>query len=231
MFRLLNKLFLLAITLFVVCLILIAGAAYLAFSEVPNQENFPYDFSTMKAVSTLNYKLKAESSFLFSNTSSSRNITLSKDELNAAFILYTGGNIVTSFFNAKQEKQYDSLKLNSGCFDNGEFTLCLTQKVPYKIPFGSYLNFVVKGVPEIRDNKLIIKINSFKVGRLRVSALVLNLIIKIEDNKINNLNEVKMLINAVEEFKTQNDGIYLVYYPDRFSWFLSYDFINSLKIG
>jgi len=226
MFKLLNKLFFLTLAICVICFFLIIGAAYLMFSEGPNQEAPSFDFNTIKAVSTLNSKLNMESGFLLSSNSSSRSIILTKDELNAAFMLYKGGNVLTSFFNVNMEKQYDSLKFNSGSFNNGEFSLFLTRKIPYKIPFGSYLNFIIKVVPEIKGKKLFVKINSFKIGRLEIPASVLNFIIKVESNEINNLDEVKILVNAIKELKTQNDSISIVYHPDKLSELLSNHLVN-----
>ena len=229
MFKLFNKIFALTVTLFAICLILIAGAAYLAFSDEPDREAPLFDLNTMRAVSVLNSKFNAESGFLLSSTSSSRTITLTKDELNAAFMLYTGGDIVASFFNNNREKQYDKLKFNSGSFSNGEFALSLTKKVLYKIPFGSYLNFSIKIVPEIKNERLLVKINRFEVGRLEIPAFVLNFIIKIENDRINSLDEVKILVTAIKELKTQDDGISIAYYPAKLSAFLSSNFIKSLR--
>lgn len=229
MFKLLNKIFALTVTLFVICLILIAGAAYLAFSEEPTQDAPFFDLNAMKAVSVLNSKFNAESGFLLSDTSSPRTITLTKDELNAAFMLYTGGDVVASFFKNNREKQYDKLKFNFGSFGNGEFTLSLTQKVLYKIPFGSYLNFGIKIVPEIKNERLFVKINSFEVGWLKIPAFVLNFIMKVENDRINSLDEVKILVNAIKELKTQDAGVSISYYPAKLSEFLSSNFIKSLR--
>lgn len=231
MLKLLKRLLFLTAAILVICLALLMGAAYLAFSEVPTQEVPSFDFSTMRAVSALNSKFSTESGFLLSGTavSSSRIVTLTKDELNTAFMLYTGGDIIASFFNANREKHHDGLKFNFGSFNNGEFTLSLTQKIPYKLPFGTYLNFSIKAVPEIKDKRLFVDINSFKVGRLKIPALILNFIIKAENNEINSLDEVKVLVNAIKELKTQNDGISIVYYPDKLSEFLSSAFLNSLR--
>lgn len=230
MLKLLKRFFSLSIIIFVFCLILITGVAYLTLSEGPLQQTCSYDFNTMRAVPSLNSKFNTESIFFFSNTSNSlRTLTVTKDELNAAFMLYTGSSIIASFFNTEREKQYDSLKLNYGSFSNGEFTLFMTQKIPYKIPFESYLNINIKAVPQVKNNRLFIEVIAFKAGRLKIPALILNFILKLENNKINNLDEVRILVNAIKELKTQNDGIYLVYYPVKLSEFLSSDFINSFK--
>ena len=229
MFKLVKRLLLLIVAIFVICFILVIGAAYLVFSEDPTEEVLSFDFNTIRAVSALNSKFNTESGLLLSGNSLSRSVALTKDELNAAFMLYSGGDAIASFFDANREKKYDRLKFNSGSFNNGEFTLCLTQKVPYKIPFGSYLNFTIKAVPEIKDKRLFIEINSFKVGRLKIPTSVLNFIIKIEGNEINSLDEVKVLVNAIKELKTQKDGVSITYCPEKLSEFLSSNFIKSLR--
>ena len=97
------------------------------------------------------------------------------------------------------------------------------------MPFGSYLNFMVKAIPEIKDETLRIHINEFKVGSLKIPASALNFVLKIESGRINSAEAVKNLTDGVKQLKTENNGIYIVYSPKKLSALLSSGFIKSLK--
>lgn len=230
MFKILSKLLCLCVITFVICLALIVGVAYFALSGVPytNQDVSVYqNIGATQAVSSLKAKINVESSFFLFGKTEQRKLFLSKDELNTAFMFYTGKNVISSLFGSNAEKQYDTLHLNSGSFNSGIFTLSLTQKIPYRTPFGSYLNFMIKAVPEIKNSKLSIGICSFELGKLKVPAPFLNFILKMEGNRINDLKEIKKLVNAIKELKTSKDGVSIVYYPDRLSQYLFSDILGS----
>lgn len=194
---------------------------YLAISKEPFQLSINSN-SSISSMFELKNTIQTEYEFIFSKTiTDNRKVTFSAQEINSAFNLYLRANQLSFLIKQPVSLQNNDLELRGGRYENGAFTLLMSQKMPFKTPLGDYLNFYIIAEPSIKDNNLKILIQKCKIGSLPIPSFAINYMLKERNSDINNVKEVKLLVSAVEELVTQVDSVTITYNPKKLSEFIS----------
>lgn len=212
----------------VIIVVIIVGLVILGHLAFSNEEiqYAPSLNVNMNGIISLNKKL-TNGDFLFFNVGSKNlDLTLNKDEINAAFSIYLSGSNVANFLSSFQNNAMQpATKVNYLEFNNGEFTAYISNKLQTPSIFGSYLNIKTKVTPTIENKKLTLVFHSLEVGRLHIPSVIANIVFNIASSTINNMDSIKSLINSVTYLKTNENGIRINYNTGRFS-----DFISSFSL-
>lgn len=221
MLKFLVKFFLICVTSFIVFVAICIFCLYLAISKEPFSLSLNSNTSISSMIELRN-TFESESKFIFSRTKTNeRKITFSAQEINSAFNLYFGANQLSFLIKKPVSSHKNDLELRGGSYENGAFILLLSQKMPFDTPLGSYMNFYVMAEPSIKDRNLEIAVRKVKIGSLPVPSFAVNFLLKEKNSDLNNLEEVKLLVNAVEELTTQTDSVSVTYNPEKLSELIS----------
>ncbi|HBM16197.1 MAG TPA: hypothetical protein DD381_07655 [Lentisphaeria bacterium] len=212
--RFLFRLFIWSLLSFILIIALCALIVYLTLSSSP----FPVTLNDTSVSAMLNLKENMDNetkSINSTNTDKERKIIFSTQDINSAFNIYLSASQINSFLGHRNSFPEDSIQLKGGRFDDGKFIISLTKKLSFSTPFGKYLNIRFEAVPSIKDNYPDIKISSLNFGSVSVPAFVIDYILNKE--KINDIQEVKLLLSAIKKLEVHKDSVTLIYNPNKLS--------------
>ena len=180
---------------------------WLAFSREGIQ-SVPTLRVNMASIASLKKKLGSDNFMFFDVGSRNLDITLTKDEVNAAFSLYLSGSTLARLFMLTQNSDYQpGAEVNYLEFSNGELTAYIRYKLDKPTIFGGYLNIKAKLTPAIESKQLTLVFDTLEVGRLHIPSFMVNFVLRLSHGALNDLNSVKTLVNSITYLKTGNNEV------------------------